>query len=144
MNEYAEHNGIKVDLQDADLLTTLYRWMVSKGYAVSTIEPRVLLHKRIAQRMGLGDRIQHKNRDKLDNRRSNLRTITYSRSMMRLRGRSDSISGVVGVHSRGSRWRAQIMVDGKRIALGSFASFADAVAARQVGEARYFDSEFVQ
>lgn len=60
--------------------------------------------------------VDHRNGDTLDNRRSNLRWVTFSQSNMNRRVRSDSISGYRGVVRRKGcvRWHAYIKVDGRR------------------------------
>lgn len=53
---------------------------------------------------------------------------------------SNNTSGVTGVHwdKLNKKWKAQIGYNYKRIQLGSFDNFEDAVAARKQAEEKYF------
>lgn len=138
------------DDADADLALP-FKWAVIKSahggaYAHRSIYSRgkatsCLLHRVIAG-AAHGDVVDHVNGDGLDNRRANLRVCTRQENARnRPRPGRNNTSGVTGV-SRGrslsSPWEASIKVDGRRIYLGSFAAFADAVAARRHAEASLF------
>lgn len=71
--------------------------------------------------------IDHINRDRSDNRISNLRVVSRSENM-RNRGR------VAGVHKEKGRWRAYIFKDQKLWHLGMFACFGGAIKARRNAE----------
>lgn len=75
--------------------------------------------------------VDHVNRDGLDNRRANLRPATKSQNAMNARIRSDNTSGFKGVTLTRStrRWRALIVVDGRREHLGYFDDAAEAARA---------------
>ena len=64
--------------------------------------------------------VDHINRDKLDNRRSNLRTCTQSQNQMNSKIRESNTSGYRGVNKQGERWMARIRMNGKRLFLGLF------------------------
>lgn len=85
--------------------------------------------------------VDHINHDPLDNRRSNLRVVTRAQNLQNLvRGRKGSTSRYVGVdfqaeYAGGSRpWRARVMVSGREIFLGQFATEEE--AAEVVADAR--------
>lgn len=82
---------------------------------------RHLLHRYI-MRAGSGDYIDHRNRNHLDNRRSNLRVCKHTENMRNRKLHSSSKSGYKGVRFDKQRnlWRASITVDGKTIWLGRF------------------------
>jgi hypothetical protein len=83
----------------------------------------------------------HRNRDKLDNRRENLRAVTRLVNR-RNRGRwITNTSGVTGVYRRDGRWAA-LMYDrvGRGIWLGSFATLKEAAKVRKAAEARLWAS----
>lgn len=67
--------------------------------------------------------IDHRNRDRLDNQKSNLRVT------------SKSVNGAnranVGVTRSGAQWRARIQIGGISHELGRFATRAEAVVARE-------------
>ena len=84
--------------------------------------------------------VDHINEDKSDNRASNLRWATngeYKRNITSLR--TTNTSGCVGVHSKkykGLHWKwcARITLNDKRIELGLFDDYDDAVEARRGAE----------
>lgn len=87
-------------------------------------------HLVLPKRMGLD--VDHINRDKLDNRKGNLRYASRSQNNANAKVRIDSISGIKGVcwYRRGGQWRAYTREAGKQIHLGYFDDINDAVAAR--------------
>ncbi len=84
--------------------------------------------------------IDHINGDPSDNRWSNLREATHAENGRNLRKMSHNTSGVPGVswYARLGKWQAQIQVNRKKIHLGYFTDFEDAVAARRAAEIKYF------
>lgn len=87
--------------------------------------------------------IDHINHDRADNRISNLRDISKKENAKNKIMRSDNASGVCGVskiiergHWRGY-WQAGIGIDGKRLHLGRFTNFDDAINARKTAERQY-------
>lgn len=73
----------------------------------------------------------HVNGNRLDNTRINLREATSRQNSMNRGRRSDSRTGYKGIHLIKSRqrWRARIVVDGKRIYAGWYVSAIDAARA---------------
>jgi len=78
-----------------------------------------------------GDITDHINRDKLDNRRSNLRLCTPAESARNQNLRKDNKSGYKGVHWHpvDKKWCAKICVHGKRTFLGNYDQVEDAARA---------------
>lgn len=95
---------------------------------------KVTMHGEVACRVGLpqSKEVDHKNRVKLDNRRSNLRSATRLQQMWNIPRHANNKSGALGVSQQKStqKWIAQIATKGKNRYLGSFDNLADAVAAR--------------
>lgn len=84
--------------------------------------------------------IDHINGDSTDNRRENLRVCTPSENSMNTKLMLNNTSSVTGVHwnkNRG-RWVANISVNNKRISLGVYQYFRNAVKARIKAEHEYF------
>lgn len=83
--------------------------------------------------------IDHINRERGDNRLSNLRNIRFCENQYNQSVRSDCKSGVPGVIwvAKRGEWMAQIGVGGKRTYLGYFKQFDDAVKARRLAEAGF-------
>lgn len=82
------------------------------------------LHKIIAERMGLdvSKLTDHKDCDKTNNRRSNLREATREQNQMNRKINSNNKSGYKGVYWNKvmQKWEAVIRVDGKQIHLGYY------------------------
>jgi hypothetical protein len=127
-----------VDAADFDWLNQ-YKWQASwerdmgKFYAVRNTsrrdgpKTRVGMHRLI---LGLKYRdgviVDHKNRDTLDNRRSNLRIATASQNIANQKKPRHNKSGFKGVYWRCGKWRAQIKKDRRRFDLGGFDSAVEA------------------
>ena len=81
----------------------------------------------------------HINRDKLDNRKCNLRSGNKSLNSINRCKPSNNKSGFKGVHldSWTEKWRAEIKINGKKITLGRFNNKLDAVEARAKAEKKY-------
>ena len=94
------------------------------GYAVTTVK----LHRLVtgAER---GEEIDHLNRDKLDNRKENLRRVSSSENRQNRRPDKRNSSGYRGVHFQRNRWVARLAKDGKRIWLGAYATKEEAAKA---------------
>jgi hypothetical protein len=84
--------------------------------------------------------IDHENGDSLDNHISNLRPADQSRNIANSRMSRANTSGYKGVTWRADtkKWAAQLMVKGKHISLGSFATAEDANAAYVAGSRQHF------
>jgi len=119
----------------------------SRGYSYIRIDGKKYLAHRLAWLYVTGGwppegmQIDHINGDGLNNRWQNLRLATKSQNQhnhTRLDRRNKS--GVTGVSwdKRHGQWQAQIAIDHKKIHLGYFDEFGDAVAARRAAEVKYF------
>jgi hypothetical protein len=75
--------------------------------------------------------IDHINCNKDDNRLANLRVVSRSQNRMNVRAYASNKSGYRGVslYKPTNRWKAQIQVDGRKKALGYYATPEDAYAA---------------
>jgi hypothetical protein len=88
------------------------------------------MHKEIANRMGLAlERIEHRDKDGLNNQRENLRPATHSQVIQNQRKRPRCASRFKGVWQDRSRWRAGITQAGRKRSLGSFLCEEDAAQA---------------
>jgi hypothetical protein len=77
----------------------------------------------------LGTEIDHKDCCRDNDTWNNLRLATPAQNSANRGLRRDNTSGFKGVRSHYGKWRAEIMVNGKRKYLGSFTDPADAHAA---------------
>lgn len=85
-----------------------------------------------------GEIVDHINRNKLDNRRSNLRIVTPSQNQMNKGHQKNNKSGYVGVFRNGKSWSAQISVNRDQKYLGTYRDIKDAVRARNEAVREYF------
>lgn len=86
---------------------------------------RVIMERMLGRELLAGETPDHINRNKLDNRRANLRLATKSQNAMNLTPRAGCTSQFIGVswsseEKRTKRWLAYINVDGKRFQVGKF------------------------
>jgi len=98
------------------------------------------LHRWIMGFPEKGKYIDHINNNNLDNRKENLRIVTNSDNLKNSKLRIDNKTGCKGVSFDKSRnkWSAQIKINYKKIDLGRFASFDEAVKARKEAELKYW------
>jgi len=139
---YSEHNNYyEIQLSNCnrttrvskeDFFITKYRWHLDgDGYACSKINGRLLrLHKLLVKQVKnlVSD---HINRDRLDNRRENLRLVSKRMNSLNRKGTANT-SGHVGVrwHKSAKKYIANIRINGRLIHLGYFDKFEDAVKKR--------------
>lgn len=139
------------DLEDYDKIKD-FCWYYSKtGYLKTnrkkddgTVSP-ILFH-RFVMNATIDDldvdHISHYPRKELkfDNRKSNLRFVTDSQNGMNQYTAINNTSGAKGVYwnKQYNNWFALITVNKKRIHLGSFKKFEDAVKARKEAEKKYY------
>lgn len=87
----------------------------------------------------------HKNRDRLDNRRDNFRIVTKLGNRRNHNPRIENISGYPGIHyvvnSLFSGYCAFITAGKLRLNLGRFLTFEEAVSARKIAEDKYWGTE---
>lgn len=115
------------------------------GYRMVCVNYQKYLAHRIIWKMMTGNdapfSIDHIDGDPLNNRFSNLRAVTQSQNGMNSKMRKNNTSGVKGVYWGLGKWRAQISIHRKVIALGGFDTIDD--AAQAVSRAREkFHGEF--
>lgn len=130
-----------IDLEDVDKIRP-YKWYKnSDGYVAATIHKKsVRLHSFLLGDIGNSNVADHKDRNKLNNRKSNLRVTTQLKNAQNRGMQSNNRSGAVGViwHKSLKKWCAYITVNKQRISLGTFDSFEDAKESRIIAEKKYF------
>lgn len=120
-----------------------YHWFTNHNGYLEAVErechKKVLIHRLI---VGCPNDmiVDHIDGNPLNNRKSNLRIVTRSQNCMNRELHSNNTSSITGVnfHKQSSKWNARIMVNNKRISLGLYDNFDDAVAARKAAEEKYF------
>lgn len=126
-----------------------HTWYLSNGYAIRREGQRpnrttVRMHRDVL-RVAAGVLVDHINRNRLDNRRANLRTASAAENTANVGLTSKNNSGYKGVcrPTGESKWVAQIQVDGVDHYLGRFVTALDAAYAYD-DAARRLVGEFAQ
>lgn len=142
---YKSNTNIVIDYayiseEDYDICKDYFWYKTEYGYARAYINGKfILLHKYITH---TDDTVllDHKDRNKLNCRRNNLRIANKSINSINRDVQSNSITGFTGISydKRKNKYRAYIKVKGKQIFLGYHQDINNAISARQKGELRYF------
>ena len=136
------NNVILVDTEDYDKIKDIYWSVGQKGYVSGDNHGvKVRLHRFITD-CPPNLKVDHMGGEKTrcDNRKSNLRISTDAQNDMNKKIAKNNSSGVTGVgwNKEQQKWAAKIGVNRKRIFLGYYANFDDAVKARKEAEEKYF------
>jgi len=127
-----KHNlslGILVSPEDECYLIKHRFYIHQKGYAAtgnSRDGSHNYLHRMILPNVSI---IDHINRNKLDNRRENLREVTPSQNQQNKSIQSNNKTGYKGVSKVKGLYLARIRVDGKQFRLGTFVTAEQAALA---------------
>lgn len=133
-----------VDDEDFDHLNQ-WKWYYSAiGYAVRDVHvPKgkkvcVYMHRQINMTPE-HLRTDHINRNKLDNRKENLRAVDGSQNGINRGLNTNNTSGHKGVvwHKDSQNWGARIKLHYKTIYLGRYKELKDAIRARKKAELKY-------
>lgn len=124
-----------IDKGDVGLIKK-HKWHFSTdGYARTQIH---YMGKKMTKRMHQilfpeNKMTDHINRNKLDNRRCNLRKCTKSENIVNTDLRRNNTSGATGVfwYKKYSKWTAYVCINGKYKNIGYFSFFEEAVKARK-------------
>lgn len=130
---------IKVDKELSNLLEKWSFCDNGSGYPVACINgEKTYLHNLIIGKKA-GYVVDHINRNKLDNRKSNLRFITQRQNCLNRSMNKNNTSGHRGVifDSRIKKWCARIAVFGKSLHIGSYSNIEEAILARKNAELKY-------
>lgn len=133
------------DLEDYDKVR-MFTWVSYNGYITTNNfilcnYPKTMkLHRLVMNETDSGTLIDHINHDKLDNRKSNLRGVTYSQNAMNHVIGKNNNTGVSGVQylKPQNKWMARIRANYRNISLGNYDSKEDAILARKEAEEKYF------
>lgn len=132
-------------ISDADLeLVSKHNWYENdQGYAYTKYykdgkQIQLRMHRLIMNTPD-GKDTDHINRNRLDNRRSNLRIVDRTTNNFNTGLYSHNTSGHKGVgwHKAAGKWVARIQYRGKTIHLGCFNDIKNAISARKLAEEQY-------
>lgn len=124
-----------VDDSDFEYLNQ-WKWFYFNGYAAKS--KNILMHRLILN-TPKGMETDHRNLNRLDNQRYNLRVVTRNQNQHNQTAYKTNSSGYKGVHwhKLGKRWQAQIKVDGKQKYLGLYQSVIIAALAYNIASIGY-------
>jgi hypothetical protein len=131
-----------VDNEDFDNINQ-YKWYFCKGYAVRDIGGRknrktIYMHRLIN---GTPEKMEtdHINRNKLDNRKCNLRSVDKMLNSINRGKNKNNKSGFKNIYFEkcSGKWRLELTVKNKNYRLGRFLNIKDAVNAQQRYEKMY-------
>jgi hypothetical protein len=106
---------------------------VSNNYIRCSINDRLYLAHRIIWLIHHGtwpNKIDHIDHDRINNKITNLRSVTHQENMQNQTKAKHNTSGITGVSRHRNKWRVKI----NRIHLGLFTNKEDAIAARKQAE----------
>lgn len=142
----------KSTIVDDDMFEYLnqWKWHFHTGYAGRHLylgggrkhpKRKFLFLHQLINNTPKGFETDHINRDKLDNRRNNLRTVTHSQNQHNITKQKNNKSGYNGVsfYSRTQKWRVYITVNNKYVFIGEYLNKIDAINARLQAEYLYWD-----
>lgn len=113
---------VQIDDEDAWLLLA-YSWYVdTSGYVAAQIDGKIQRLHRVIMEPQEGELIDHRNRDRLDCRKDNLRRADDFQNARNVPIKSHNQSGYKGVYlcTFTGRWRAEIRHDKKAVKIGRF------------------------
>lgn len=127
-----DNKEILFDVEDFDLVSKSTLSVNGQGYANGHLDGKMKNIHRLIMNAPKGLQIDHKNGNRLDNRKSNLRLAT------------DEVNQHNQTKAKGytwlkinKRWQAQIKANNKRIYLGSYNTEAEARAAYLEAKKKY-------
>lgn len=144
--EVYDENGRSfiIDYDDYDKVKNAY-WGVNKNnYVYGGIRRNgkkecIGIHRYLVDEYS-SNFIDHINGDRTDNRKINLRIVDSSQNAQNTPVRIDNKSGVTGVfwYEPHQKWISYININKKRISLGHYSNFVDAVKARYNAMIKYY------
>lgn len=138
-------NYFLCDLEDWQPIADMFTWFESEhGYARTSLghdNKFMFFHSYVLNEFPTRYRVcDHINRNKLDNRKNNLRMTTIQENNINQKTYKNNKSGHVGVYFQSSngKWVAHIGYKKRIIDCGSYGTYEEAVEAREKAELEYF------
>lgn len=147
MKQIPLRNSDKYALVDAEDFERLnhWKWYLSPdGYAVAGRwmdgKVKTIRMHRLINQTPIGLETDHINGNRLDNRKTNLRTVTRQQNTMNRGPKPNTKSGVKGVSwdRDTQKWRADITIDGQKCYLGKYKDLQKAAAAYNRAAKKHF------
>lgn len=134
------------DLDDWERLKD-FVWNCSCGGYASTDNRKGLLkykefHRNVIEQVD-GMFCDHINRNRLDNRKCNLRIVTPHQNTLNQSKLKNNKTGHLGITQRENcKYQARITLNGKTYNLGTYKTIEEAIEARRIGEEKLFQPMF--
>ena len=133
---YIIDNGYQIEIDKEDLeKISKYRWRIDQatGYVYSDfLGIKVYLHRFIMDihqdKSGLV--IDHRNRNKKDNRKENLRIVTHAENLRNLSILSNNNTGYRNIYKKGRKYVLMSNYDGKVTYFGTYETIQEALTAK--------------
>lgn len=143
------NNKFIFDIDDYERVRNFQWYMKDNGYISCTgtrKNKNKTLH-RFIMKCNNNEIIDHINRNKLDNRKENLRIVSLNENNHNRSIGKNNTSGIIGVginytSKKGTCYRSQITINNKRIKLCTSYNIEDCIVARLKAELEYFGKEF--
>lgn len=128
-----------IDSEDIDKIKG-HKWgLTSKGYVVTRIKRKTTGIQHIIMDMKPNRKkpIDHEDRNKLNNRKTNFRLCTHKENAWNAEKSRNNTSGYKGVSKNGNGWQARIGINQERIPLGTFRNKIEAATAYNKAALKY-------
>lgn len=137
-----------VDDDDYEYLSQ-FKWHLAEGYACHSISMgkkngkrvfiNILMH-RVVNKTPEGMKTDHINRNRLDNRKENLRACTHQQNQANHAKRRGAVSKYKGVSfcKQTNKWKSAIRISGMGITIGRFSKEEDAAKAYNDNAKKFF------
>jgi HNH endonuclease/AP2 domain len=144
---YAPETGIftwRIQLSNRSATGKEAGTLNQKGYVMISVDKHTYRAHRLAflymTEAWPDDIVDHRDRNRANNRWENLRQATQSQNHQNQKMRKDCLHGYRGVskHSKTGLWFVKLTVNRRSIYLGYFKTPEEACAARLAGERKYF------
>lgn len=119
---YVENNEVLIDIDDLDKVIQ-FLWRIDEdGYVVNRQGKKIIYLHRLITKCNKNEEADHKNRNKLDNRKNNLRICTRAQNQQNQSKRTNRkyTSKHKGVNWSKDVWRCRISCENIRMLIGFF------------------------